>query len=275
MASTKTTVVALFQGSAKEGDVEANLSKMITWMQEASKRGAELIIFSELFVTDYVSMSEQELKTLTQQKDGPAFKRLSAAAKDNNIAVIYGYPEVEVVSGETCYYNSAQFIDSEGNSLVNYRKTHLWLCDKPIFTPGLEFSVVEWNGIKVGLLICFDIAFPEPARILALKGAQLIVVPTAMTPEYIDAQIVGSCGIRVRAQENRVFVAYVNHSGGDYVGHSSLCDPKGNVIVQAGAEETLLLSSVCLDELQQVSFRYLPERRPRLYEDLVATTSNT
>ena len=273
----QTTVVALFQGSAKEGDVEANLSKVITWMQEASKRGAELIIFPELFLTDYLSMTDVKVRPLAQQKDGPAFKRLSAAAKDNNIAVIYGYPEVEVVSGKTCYYNSAQFIDSEGNSLVNYRKTHLWFTDRAMFTPGSEFSVVEWNGIKVGLLICFDVEFPEVVRILTLKGAQLILVPTATTAEDHDSRFIASCGVRVRAQENRVFLAYVNYSEGNsnYLGHSSLCDPKGNVVVQAGAEETLLLGSVCLDELQQVSFRYLPERRPRLYEDLVAVADKS
>ena len=266
-AGTTTTVVALFQGSATDGDVEGNLSKMKTWMQEASKRGAQLVVFPELFLTDYLSMTDVKLKSLAQQKDGPAFKQLSAAAKDNNIAVIYGYAEVEVVSEQTCYYNSAQFIDSQGNSLLNYRKTHLWFSDKPMFTPGSEFGVVEWNGIKVGLLICFDVEFPEAVRALALKGAQLIAVPTATTAEDHDSRFIANCGIRVRAQENRVFVAYVNYSGGTYLGYSSLCDPKGSAIVQAGTEEALLMSPVCFNELQQqVSFQYLPERRPHLYQ---------
>ena len=248
--------------------MEANLSKMITWMQEASKRGAELIIFPELFLTDYLSMTDVKVRPLAQQKDGPAFKRLSAAAKDNNIAVIYGYPEVEVVSGKTCYYNSAQFIDSEGNSLVNYRKAHLWFTDRAMFTPGSEFSVVEWNGIKVGLLICFDIEFPEAARMLALKGAQLIAVPTATIFNSKESRFIANSIVAVRAQENRVFVALVSSCGSDYLGHSSLRGPLGNVVVQAGAEETLLVAPICLDELQQGNCQYLSERRSQLYEDI-------
>ena len=268
MACTRTIVIALFQGSAVDGDVEGNLCKMKTRMQEASKRGAELIIFPELFLTDYLSMTEVKLKSLAQQKDGPAFKQLSAAARDNSIAVIYGYAEVEVVSEQTCYYNSAQFIDNQGNSLVNYRKTHLWFCDKPMFTPGSEFPVVDWNGIKVGLLICFDVEFPEAARILALKGAQLIAVPTATISDE-ESQFITNCGIRVRAQENGVFVAYVNYPGGSYHGHSVLCGPKGRAIVQLGTEEALVVSPMHLNELRQVNCLYLPERRPRLYVDLV------
>ena len=261
-------VVALFQGSATDGDVEGNLSKMKTWMQEASERGAQLVVFPELFLTDYLSMTDVKLKSLAQQKDGPAFKQLSAAAKDNNIAVIYGYAEVEVVSEQTCYYNSAQFIDSQGNSLLNYRKTHLWFSDKPMFTPGSEFGVVEWNGIKVGLLICFDVEFPETVRALALKGAQLIVVPTATLFNSKESRFIANSIVPVRAQENRVFVAYVNHCGSGYLGYSTLCGPLGKPIVQAGAEETLLVAPICLDELQQGNCQYLSERRPHLYKDI-------
>ena len=265
----QTTVIALFQGSATEGDVEGNLCKMKTRMQEASKRGAKLIIFPELFVTDYYNMTENELKSLAQQKDGPAFKQLSAAARDNSIAVIYGYAEVEVVSEQTCYYNSAQFIDNQGNSLVNYRKTHLWFCDKPIFKPGSDFSVVDWNGIKVGLIICFDVEFPEVLRILALKGAQLIAVPAASLHSSKESRFIVNNTVPARAQENRVFVAYVNHcQGGDYLGHSVLCGPLGEPIVKAGAEEALLVASICLDELQEGNCQYLSERRPDLYKDV-------
>ena len=137
-----------------------------------------------------------------------------------------------------------------------------------MFTPGSEFPVVDWNGIKVGLLICFDIEFPEAARILALKGAQLIAIPTATLFDSKESRFIASTIVSVRAQENRVFVAFVSGCGSGYLGHSSLCGPLGRPIVKAGAEEALLVASICLDELQEGNCQYLSERRPDLYKDV-------
>ena len=106
------------------------------------------------------------------EKAGPSFQELSSAAKEANMAVIYGYPEVDHSTGGDIYYNSAQLIDRDGTSLVNFRKVHLWIDEdghEGVFTPRKEFvEVVECYGMKIGLLICYDIEFPEAARTLAL-----------------------------------------------------------------------------------------------------------
>ena len=180
--------VALFQGCAKNGDVQCNLDKMKEQMHRAASVGAVLLIFPELFLSGY--RAAEEMKMVAEERDGPSFQELSKTARKCNIAVLYGYPEVDQSNGASVYYNSAQLIDKDGSSLVNYRKTHLWIPPKPpqyelVFTPGSQLQdPVECCGMKIGILICFDLEISETARCLALSGADLIAVPTASTIQY-------------------------------------------------------------------------------------------
>jgi len=208
--------IAFSQGVAKPGDVDHNLSKMKEQMLKAAEKGAELVIFPELFTSSY-TLSHADMRKAAEEKDGHSFQELSAAAKQNDIAVLYGYPEVDPLSGSQAVYNSIQLIDRDGRSLVNYRKLHPWIDESKIeevFTAGSEYAeVVECCGMKVGILICYDVEFPESVRTFALRGAQLVAVPTAINLEYDSANIVSKL-IPTRAMENRVHVAYVNHVGG-------------------------------------------------------------
>ena len=208
MATPATTtdgkvVVALYQACCTPGDVSANLAVMKEQMRRASLVGASLIIFPETFTTGYyLPKGPTEFKQLAEPQDGPSFKELAATTKQFGIAVIYGYPEL-VSNGESAvYYNSCQFVDECGVSLANYRKTHLWpLLDKEIFTQGEEFAkVVDFRGLKIGLLICYDVEFPENVRHLTLQGANFIAVPTAVEHPYSHVTNM----VAVRAMENQV-----------------------------------------------------------------------
>ena len=269
MTETGGLLVALFQGVAKNGDPAFNLSVMKEQMKKSSTEGAQLIIFPELFLTGY-AVSREEVKRLAEEKDGPSFQELSAAAKDTRIAVVYGYSELDSSSGRWIY-NSAQLIDQDGKSLLNYRKIHPWLGDEQqfeaVFTPGNEFSVVECCGVKVGLLICYDVEFPESVRALAVKGAQLIAVPTAISTGFGNYINITQHMIPTRAMENRVYVAYVNHTKGVFAGHSVCCHPNGHVVVKAVNEESLLLAPI--DPNYKPQYPYLVNRRPTLYKDLI------
>ena len=265
----KQHLIAMFQGEAKLG--EHNLGKMEDQMARALAMGAELIIFPELFLTGY-QLGAAEMKAVAEERFGPSFQQLAKAARESNMAVVYGYAEVDCSSGSEVYYNSAQLVNKDGKSLANFRKLHLWIDERgfeTVFTPGKEFAeVVECCGMKIGLLICFDVEFPEAVRTLVLRGAQLIAVPTAVE-KFFEYKHITSQLIPTRAMENRVHVAYANHCGGDFAGRSVCCDPAGDVVALAGQHETLVLATVNLAGYDHL-YSYLAPRRPELYKDLVA-----
>jgi len=136
---------------------------------------------------------------------------------------------------------------------------------------GRDFPVTTLLGQKIGLLICYDIEFPEPARRLALAGADILLVPTAQMAPYTQ---VAKHVIPARAYENQVYLAYANHSGTDdgldYVGLSSICGPDGAVLAAAGKSEELLYATV--DTAHHKAVRkadpLLADRRPELYAPL-------
>jgi 5-aminopentanamidase len=166
-----------------------------------------------------------------------------------------------------------QLIDAHGQRLCNYRKTHLFGdLDHGMFSAGGDdFPVVELNGWKLGMLICYDLEFPENTRRLALAGAELILVPTA---NMVPFDFVADVTVRARAFENQCYVAYANYCGheGDihYCGQSSIAAPDGQRIAQAGLDEALIIGT--LDHQSILTARaanhYLHDRRPELYSAL-------
>ena len=264
--------VALFQGEAEHGNVQANFQKIKTQIHRAALVGAQFIIFPELFLSGYCVPGEK-MKMVAEDRDGPSFQALSKTARESNIAVLYGYPEVDRSSGTPVYYNSAQLIDRDGTSLVNYSKTHLWIPPKPpqyeaVFTSGSQlYDPVDCCGMKIGVLICADSSFSEPCRCLALAGANFIAIPTASSLQYDrrDCMFV----VRTRALDNGLYVALVNHVGSGLEGCSQLCDSDGTVLVSSWSDskEALLLSTVVLPIESKIN--YLGMRRPQLYTSIM------
>ena len=264
METTK-HLFAFFQGAAEVGNVAANLSKMKEQLRKAAAVGAELLIFPELFLSGY-QVPGEEMKKLAEERDGPSFRELSETARESNIAVLYGYPEADVSGGAPVYYNSAQLIDRDGTSLANYRKTHLWIDHdgyEKVFKPGDSFAeVAECCGVKIGVLICFDVEYPECVRTLALRGAQFVGVPTAIKYSMTNKIVPGSM-IPCRARENGLYVTYVNSSGDFFGGHSISSDPNGDVLVQAGRDEQMALFVV--DPHLKPSCDFMSRRNPSVY----------
>ena len=185
-----------------------------------------------------------------------------------NIAVLYGYPEVDRSSGTPVYYNSAQLIDKDGSSLTNYHKTHPAIdADgyEKVFKAGTSFAeITECCGVKIGVLICFDVEFPECVRSLALKGAQFVAVPTAIVYE-LKTMIVSSTMIPCRARENGLYIVYVNSSGDPFGGHSVSSDPNGDVLVRTGRGEQMALFEV--DSQLKPSCNFISMRKPSVYSN--------
>jgi len=261
--------IALYQCTPLPLDINGNLQRLDFQAREAASQGVDLLVCPEMFLTGY-NIGAQAAGALAQPCDGFAAAQVAAIAQAHHIAILYGYPER---NASDQIYNSVQLIDAHGKSLCNYRKTHLYgELDKSMFAVGEDrFPVVELNGWRLGLLICYDVEFPENTRRLALAGAEVILVPTANMAPY---DFVCEVTVRARAYENQCYVAYANYCGSEgtiqYCGLSSICAPDGSRLAVAGRAEELV--SGTLDRQLMTDSRaintYFNDRRPGLYAGL-------
>jgi predicted amidohydrolase len=259
---------ALLQSSGRPGSVAENLKVLDAAAGRAAAAGALLLAAPEMFLTGYAN--GDDIGRLAEPADGDSADAIADIAGRHGLAIAYGYPERD---GETVF-NSAQLISAEGIRLANYRKTHLFGCfERDHFTPGEQPVVqAELGGLTVGLMICYDVEFPENVRAHALAGTDLLVVPTAQMHPF---QFVAESMIPVRAFENQLYVAYVNRVGQegefDFVGLSALAGPDGVARARAGRGEELVFADAdpAFLAASREANPYLKDRRPGLYGSLV------
>ncbi|MGW1587343.1 carbon-nitrogen hydrolase family protein [Streptomyces sp. NPDC002386] len=259
---------ALLQSSGRPGSIAENLKVLDEAAGRAAAAGAALLAAPEMFLTGYAI--GDDIARLAEPADGDSADAIAEIAGRHALAIAYGYPERD---GGTVY-NSAQLISADGTRLANYRKTHLFGCfERDHFTPGEQPVVqAELNGLTVGLMICYDVEFPENVRAHALAGTDLLLVPTAQMHPF---QFVAESLVPVRAWENQMYVAYVNRAGQEgefeFVGLSVLAGPDGVARTRAGREEQLVLADADPGFLaaSRESNPYLKDRRPGLYRSLV------
>ncbi len=221
--------IGVLQYSPIFGNKEGNHARVLEML--SGERDA-LIVLPELCFTGYVFKNKEELKELSEEINGPTVERLSEIARTNNLFLAFGIAEKV---GERLYNSS--FLLSPDGSVEVYRKAHLFNTEKLFFTPGdTGFPVFDVklgrSRARIGLLVCFDWIFPEPWRILALKGAQIIAHSTNLVLPYCqDAAI-------TRAIENRLFIATSNRTGEEhglrFTGISQIVSPKGKIMVRLG-----------------------------------------
>ena len=235
--------IAALQMRAVAGDPAANLARIERAAVEAAAAGAVLLIAPELAVTGYGA--GEAIRDLAEGADGPAVARLAAIAAEAGVSIVSGIAE----RAGDAVYNSAVLVDDTGSRLV-YRKSHLYgPYERTLFRPGrAAAATAEIGGVKAGLLICYDVEFPENVRRLAQDRVDLVIVPTAL-PATGHGAFIAEKMVPVRAFENQVFVAYVNHCGADerfaYAGLSAIVAPDGTMLAQAGAaEEALLVADI-------------------------------
>ncbi|MEU1800925.1 carbon-nitrogen hydrolase family protein [Streptomyces sp. NPDC019937] len=258
---------ALLQSSGHPGDPARNLKVLDAAAGRAAADGAGLLVTSEMFLTGYAI--GDGVHRMAEPADGPAGAAVAQIAADHGIAVLYGYPE----RAGGAVHNSARLVGPDGTPLANYRKTHLFGCfENDWFTPG-DTAVVqaELGGLTIGIMICYDVEFPENVRAHALAGTDLLLVPTAQMHPF---QFVAESLVPVRAFESQMYIAYVNRSGPegefDFIGLSCLAGPDGTMRARAGRSEELVLGDAD-PRLLATSRRinpYLRDRRPGLYGSL-------
>lgn len=261
--------LALWQTAYTPTTVEA-MQRLDAAAAQARAQGAKLLITPEMFLTGY-AIGADRVAALAEPSDGPLAQAVAAIAQRHGVAIVYGYPEHNP-SGKP--FNAAQTIAPDGTRPMAYRKTHLFGdLDRAQFSAGDTASqVFTWRGWRLGLLICYDVEFPEAARGLALQGADAVLVPTANMVGFDEVQ---NILVPARACENRLFVTYANACGSEgdmhYGGLSTVAGALGASLVQAGREPGLLVVTLQRAALQAArQHGYLRHRRPDLYRTLGA-----
>lgn len=269
--------IAAAQMDVRLADAAYNLSAMIARVREAAGRGAELVVFPECALAGYCFDNRAEAFPHAESIPGPATAAFQAVCHDYDVYVVFGLLERE---GEKLF-NAAALVGPQG-LLGSYRKVHLpWLgIDRYTDYGDRPFAVQSAGGVNLGLNICYDAGFPEPARCLTLLGADLIVLPTNWPP---GAECAAEYAINTRAMENTVYFAAVNRVGTErgfkFIGQSRICDPLGRTLAHANhAEEELLYADIDVARSREKHLvriggtnevNRIADRRPEMYGEIV------
>ncbi|MEP4033784.1 carbon-nitrogen hydrolase family protein [Roseibium polysiphoniae] len=252
--------IAVCQMDAAISDQEERLSVIERFASEAAEEGVRILVFPELAITGY-GAGEVIASTAENFKESPVLARLSDLAKKLELAMVVGV----ALKQADHVFNTAVFLTPDG-SRTAYSKVQLYgAYEKGLFQPGDAPSlIVEFEGLKLGFLVCFDVEFPERTRDLAMRGADLVLVPTALPKSSAGAFIAGSV-VPVRAFESQIFLAYANHCGADqnfaYQGSSCVAAPDGTLLASAGRHAELIFA-----DIESLAYEHSREQNPYLDE---------
>ena len=272
-------------------DPQANLDKAAARVEEAARKGAEVVCLTELYRSPYFCQKEDAaLFDLAETVPGPSTERLSVVARKAGVAVVVPIFEKRAPG---LYHNSAVILDADGSTAGLYRKMHIpddpAFYEKFYFTPGdLGFKAVDTRFGRIGTLICWDQWYPEGARLTALRGAAVLFYPTAIGWHPAEKAQHGAhqrdawrTVQRGHAIANGCYVAAVNRvghepgppggAGLEFWGTTFLCDPFGVVVAEASiGEEEILVGDVDLARIEEVrrGWPFLRDRRIDAYQGI-------
>jgi predicted amidohydrolase len=255
---TRHVEVAAVQLAAVPGEVERNLARLAALAREGAA-GADLIVAPELAASGYDLDMIGARPELAEPLDGPTATTTAELARELGATVAVGL--LERAGSEL--YDSVLVATPDG-ARTCYRKTHLYPPETARFAPGRELAVMPTAAGRLGLMICFEHAFPEIATALALRGAEILVIPSAVPTGY---QHLMTLRTRARAQDNQQFAIACNMAGGPFCGGSLIAAPDGAVLAEAGGEETVIRAALDLDAIERERLQEpaLALRRPELY----------
>lgn len=261
--------IALVQYQSVLGDLQKNADRAVEMVRESAAKGAKIVCFPEMFNTGYnFQLIGDGFHNCGETIDGHTITRLQKVAKECACYVIAPITLEKKVKG--VFYNAAVVIDDEGVVLGDYSKHHLWAAERYYFHAGEDIPVFDTKYGKIGVMICYDAGFPETARILTLKGAELIFMPSAWRIQDWD---MWNLNIPQRALENTLYVAGVNRFGNEgdlyMFGNSKVADWRGRIIAESKEEkEEIVYAEIDLDQLTKarLDIHYLKDRRPDSYK---------
>jgi len=249
----------VLQMAAHTGELPANVDRLAELVRKHAD-GAELVVAPELVTSGYdLEVLARRGTELAEPLDGPTAARVSELATETGATLVFGMLERD---GDVLYDTAV--VAPPGGELVPYRKSHLHPTESELFAAGTELVVAPTPAGRLGMMICFEHAFPDVATTLALRGAQILVIPSAVPVGYEHLLTLRT---RARAQDNQVFAVGCNLTGDGFCGRSLVADPRGDVVAEAGVEETVLRAVLDLAAIDREREREpaLRLRRPDLY----------
>jgi len=263
------------EGSIEE-IMEAMIQKHIPMIEEAGKKGVQILCLQEIFSTPYFCPGQDaKWYASAESVPGPTTDRIAEYAKKYKMVIIVPIYEKEQAG---FLYNTAAVIDADGTYLGKYRKNHIphtsgfW--EKFFFKPGnLGYPVFQTAYAKVGVYICYDRHFPDGARVLGLNGAEIVYNPSATVSGL--SQYLWKLEQPAHAAANGYFMGCINRVGtekpwnlGHFYGTSYFVDPRGQIFAQASeTEDELLISEFDLDMIEEdrSTWQFFRDRRPETY----------
>jgi beta-ureidopropionase len=258
---------------------EAMIQKHIPYIEEAGKKGVQVLCLQEIFNTPYFCPGQDKAwYESAEPMPGPTVERMQEYAKKYSMVIIVPIFEKEQPG---VLYNTAAVIDADGTVLGKYRKNHIphtsgfW--EKFFFKPGnLGYPVFQTKYCKVGVYICYDRHFPEGARILGLNGAEIVYNPSATVTGL--SQYLWKLEQPAHAAANGYFMGCINRVGtekpwsiGKFYGSSYFVDPRGQIFAQASEDnDELLVAEFDLDMIEEVraTWQFFRDRRPETYNKI-------
>lgn len=261
--------IAVVQDDCILGETRPNIEKASDLVQRAAERDAGLILFPEMYLTGY-SLGEK-IHELAEPVEGPMIAELTQMARANRICICLGFPELDPATRKI--FNSLVCLSDRGKIMSVYRKIQLYDEEKLFFSAGDEIKVVQTPVGRIGFLICFDLEFPELARLVALQDAHLLLIATANMHPWCSQQDIY---VKARAMENQIFLALANRVGQEkdliFCGSSAVIDPLGRTLARAGTRDPdLLIADIdldCVSRVRSSNVNYIGDRRPEIYRDL-------
>ncbi len=273
----KDIIVCGAQIESITADIDANLKKGAEWIARCvDEYSADLVVFPETITTGFsTGLSPKKLNRLVDEIPGKTTESIAAAARKNKTHVIWTTYER---GPDNKVYNSAVLITDNGEITGIYRKIHPFPTEKEWTVPGNKAEVFDTDIGKIGIFICFDGDFPELARIMGIKGADIIARSSAFLRSFDTWSLTN----RARAYDSRTHLIAVNQVGRDnsnslYYGHSMVVTPQGQRIAQALSNEEIIHTKITEEPLRYASYGdstpmlsdNITLRRPEVYKDLL------
>lgn len=229
-------ILGIYQPQASVSTPQQRIQQLARALEQPAAKDCDLMVCPELFISGY--FVNDEIKASTQEMQGAFSEAIASLAQQHECAIVYGYPERQ---GEQVF-NSALCIGKNGALLGNHRKTLLpHDYEKRYFQPGEQATSINVAGWKIGIVICYEVEFPESVRYHARTGCDIVVAPTALTHNW---PVVARQLIPTRAFENGIFVAYANHAGEEngnlFLGESVIVSPDGNDLARANNQQMVI-----------------------------------
>ncbi|EPY53092.1 nitrilase [Schizosaccharomyces cryophilus OY26] len=264
--------VCCVQMAPKVGDVKANVNKMTAFVDEIMRKEAvDMIIFPELATSGY-ECGDAFIDLAEYAETSVSIQSMCKVAKQYSVHIVFGFPERQSEERKGLF-NSCVYVNPDGHACGTYQKVHLFNLEREYFSHGKQFPIFNTPFGKMGILICWDTAFPEAARMYSLQGADFLVIRSNWEKPYEDDW---DLAVSARALDNCIPIAAANRVGKDkslaFFGHSRIIGPTGKVLRSLDQDtEGYITAELDLNEskrLRREYYTFFNDRKPELYTGL-------